>query len=114
VAFAACRTAEEINARWIVAFTEGGGTARMVSRLAGRTSVLGATVDLLTARRMGVLRGVSALLIPRVANTDEMVEVVRDLLLKKHNAGAFDRVVMTMGLPLWKSGTTNTMKVMTF
>jgi hypothetical protein len=26
----------------------------------------------------------------------------------------FDRVVMTMGLPLWKSGTTNTMKVMTF
>ncbi len=113
VAFAACRTAEEINARWIVAFTEGGGTARMVSRLAGRTPVLGATVDLLTARRMGVLRGVTALLIPRVANTDEMVDVVRDLLLSKHNAGAFDRVVMTMGLPLWKSGTTNTMKVMT-
>jgi pyruvate kinase len=114
VAFAACRTAEEINARWIVAFTEGGGTARMVSRLAGRTPVLAATVDELIARRIGLMRGVSPLIIPRVASTDEMVEVVRDLLITKHNAGSFDRVVMTMGLPLWKSGTTNTMKVMTF
>ncbi len=114
VAFAACRTADEIHARWIVAFTEGGGTARMVSRLAGRTPVLGATVDDLTARRMGLLRGVTPLMIPRVANTDEMVEVVRGLLIEKHGAETFDRVVMTLGLPLWKTGTTNTMKVMTF
>lgn len=114
VAFAACRTADEINARWIVAFTEGGGTARMVSRLAGRTPVLGATVDEVTARRMGLLRGVTALLIPRVSSTDEMVTVVRELLVAKHELGSLDRVVMTMGLPLWKTGSTNTMKVMTF
>ena len=114
VAFAACRTADEIHARWIVAFTEGGGTARMVSRLAGRTPVLAATLYERTARRMGLLRGVTALIIPRVDSTDEMVEVVRALLIAKHQAGSFDRVVMTMGLPLWKTGTTNTMKVMTF
>ncbi len=114
VAFAACRTADEINARWIVAFTEGGGTARMVSRLAGRTPVLGATVDEITARRMGLLRGVTSLLIPRLTNTDEMVAVVRELLVAKHELGGLDRVVMTMGLPLWKTGSTNTMKVMTF
>jgi pyruvate kinase len=114
VAFAACRTAEEINARWILAFTEGGGTARMVSRLAGQTPVLGATVDELIARRLGLMRGVTALIIPRVASTDEMVEEVRALLIAKHGAKSQDRIVMTMGLPLWKSGTTNTMKVMTF
>jgi pyruvate kinase len=114
VAFAACRTADEINARWIVAFTEGGGTARMVSRLAGRTPVLGATVDELIARRIGLMRGVTPLIIPRVASTDEMVEVVHDLLVARQAVRSLDRVVMTMGLPLWKSGTTNTMKVMTF
>jgi len=114
VAFAACHTAEEINARWIVAFTEGGGTARMVSRLAGQTPVLGATVDELIARRLGLMRGVTALIIPRVASTDEMVEAVHALLIAKHGAKNQDRIVMTMGLPLWKSGTTNTMKVMTF
>lgn len=114
VAFAACRTADEINARWIVAFTEGGGTARMVSRLAGRTPVLGATVDEVTARRMGLLRGVTSMLIPRVSSTDEMVAVVRELLVANHQLASMDRVVMTMGLPLWKTGSTNTMKVMTF
>ena len=114
VAVAACRTADEINARWIVAFTEGGGTARMVSRLAGRTPVLGATVDELIARRIGLMRGVTPLIIPRVASTDEMVEAVHDLLIARQAVGPLDRVVMTMGLPLWKSGTTNTMKVMTF
>jgi pyruvate kinase len=87
VAFAACRTADEINARWIVAFTEGG---------------------------MGLLRGVTALMIPRVSSTDEMVAVVRELLAAKHELVSLDRVVMTMGLPLWKTGSTNTMKVMTF
>jgi pyruvate kinase len=39
---------------------------------------------------------------------------VHELLVSKHQASNMDRVVMTMGLPLWKSGTTNTMKVMTF
>ncbi len=114
VAFAACRTADEINALWIVAFTEGGGMARMVSRLAGRTPILAATVDLQIAKLMGLLRGVTALVIPKVADTDQMVEVVRELLIAQHGAKSTDRIVMTMGLPLWKTGTTNTMKVMTF
>ncbi|HTL97864.1 MAG TPA: pyruvate kinase alpha/beta domain-containing protein, partial [Holophagaceae bacterium] len=110
----ACRVASELKARWIVAFTEGGGSARMVSRLAGSVPVLGATTDEVTARRMGLLRGVYPLIIPRVQNTDEMVETVRALLQARQDLVAGDRVVMTMGLPLWKTGTTNTMKVMTF
>ena len=114
VAFAACRVASELKARWVVAFTEGGGSARMVSRLAGSVPVLGATTDDVTARRMGLLRGVYPLIIPRVQNTDEMVETVRALLQARQDLVAGDRVVMTMGLPLWKTGTTNTMKVMTF
>ncbi|MBL0209384.1 MAG: pyruvate kinase [Holophagaceae bacterium] len=114
VAFSACRTAEEIQARWIVAFTEGGGSARMVSRLAGKISVLGATTDIATARCMGLLRGVKALIIPRVESTDAMVEALRELLLAQHELNPGDQIVMTMGLPLWKSGSTNTMKVMGF
>ena len=114
VAFSASRTAEEIQARWIVAFTEGGGSARMVSRLAGKISVLGATTDIATARCMGLLRGVKALIIPRVESTDEMVEALRELLLAQEEIKRGDQIVMTMGLPLWKSGSTNTMKVMSF
>ena len=114
VAFAACRTAEEIGARLIVVFTEGGGSARMVSRLAANTPVIGATTSLLNARRMGIMRGVQALLISRVDTSDEMVESVEEMLREQHDLQAGDRVVITLGLPLWKTGTTNTMKVISY
>jgi pyruvate kinase len=114
VAFAACRTAAEIDARWIVVFTEGGGSARMVSRLAGGADILGATTDEGNARRMGLLRGVQSLLIPRVESTDEMVGAVEALLQSRHSLEPGDRVVMTLGLPLWRSGTTNTVKVVEY
>ena len=114
VAFAACRCAEQIGARWLVAFTEGGRSATMVSRMAGAVPVLGATTDLSTARRMGLLRGVQAMVIPRFEATDEMVDAVERLLQERQDLAQGDRVVMTMGLPLWRTGTTNTMKVVTF
>ena len=114
VAFAACRTAEEIGARLIVVFTEGGGSARMVSRLAANCPVIGATTDLANARRMGLLRGVQALLVPRLENSDEMVEMVESQLQEQHALGQGDKVVITLGLPLWRTGNTNTMKVISY
>ncbi|MBI5495848.1 MAG: pyruvate kinase [Deltaproteobacteria bacterium] len=113
VAFAASRVAEAVGARWIVCFTEGGTVARMVSRLAGRTPVIAATSDARTARRVSLLRGVRALLIPRLSGTDETVESVRELLQSHQGLVPGDRVVMTMGLPMWKQGATNTLKVLT-
>jgi pyruvate kinase len=114
VAFAACRTAEEIGAKVIVVFTEGGGVARMVSRLAANIPVIGATTDIANARRMGLMRGVQAKLIPRVESSDEMVASVEQFLIDHHDVAPGDKVVMTLGLPLWKTGTTNTMKVVKY
>jgi pyruvate kinase len=114
LAFAACRTAEEIGAKLIVVFTEGGGSARMVSRLAANVPVIGATTDELNARRMGIMRGVQALQIPRVDMTDDMVASVEQMLREHHQLVSGDKVVITLGLPLWKTGTTNTMKVISY
>ncbi len=114
VAFAACRTAQEIGARLIVVFTEGGGSARMVSRLAADIPVIGATTDLPNARRMGLMRGVQSLLVPRVETSDAMVDSVETVLQDLHGLVAGDKVVITLGLPLWKTGSTNTMKVIQY
>jgi pyruvate kinase len=111
VAFAACRTAEEIGAKLIVVFTEGGGSARMVSRLAGDIPVIGATTDPGNAHRMGLMRGVRALLMPRLEDSDAMVDSVEAEL---HDLAPGDKVVITLGLPLWKTGNTNTMKVIQY
>ena len=114
VAFAACRTAQEIGARLIVVFTEGGGSARMVSRLAADIPVIGATTDLPNARRMGLMRGVQSLLMERVETSDAMVDSVETVLQELHDLMAGDKVVITLGLPLWKTGSTNTMKVIQY
>ena len=114
VAFAACRTASEIGARFIVVFTEGGTSARAVSRLAGDTPVIATTTEALIARRMGILRGVEALPLTRVDTAEEMVENVEKTLRLRYPMEAGDRVVITMGLPLWRTGSTNMMKVIAF
>jgi pyruvate kinase len=114
VAFAACRTAEEIGARLIVVFTEGGGSARLVSRMAADIPVIGATTDMANARRMGLLRGVESLLIVRTNHFSEMLASIKPLLKTMKGLESGDRIVITLGHPLWTTGTTNMMRVETF
>jgi pyruvate kinase len=114
VAFAACRTAEKIGAKLIVVFTEGGGSARLVSRLAADIPVIGATTDIENARRMGLLRGVESLLIHRAKHLSEMLASIQPLLKTMKGLKSGDRVVMTLGHPLWTTGTTNMMRVETY
>jgi pyruvate kinase len=114
VAFAACRTAEDIGAKFIVVFTEGGGSARLVSRLAADVPVIGATTDMGNARRMGLLRGVESLLVPRTKHFSEMLASIQPLLKNRKGLQSGDRVVITLGHPLWTTGTTNMMRVETY
>jgi len=111
VAFAACRTAQEIGASYIVVFTEGGGSARMVSRLAGDIPVVGVTMDLGNARRMGVMRGVQSLLLPKAQSADDAMATVEKALLEAFGAARGEKVVFTLGLPLYQEGSTNSLKV---
>lgn len=114
VAFAACRTAEEIGAMLIVVFTEGGGSARLVSRMAADIPVIGATTDMINARRMGLLRGVESLIIVRANHFSEMLASIKPLLKTMKGLKSGDRIVITLGHPLWTTGTTNMMRVETF
>ncbi|MCE1230151.1 MAG: pyruvate kinase [Firmicutes bacterium] len=114
VAFAACHTAEELKAKLLLVFTEGGGSARMVSRLAGNTPVVGATTDPKNARRMSLLRGVRSLVVERTEHLSEMVASVEPVLKAEHDLKPGDRVVMTLGHPLWSAGSTNTMRVLNY
>jgi pyruvate kinase len=63
---------------------------------------------------MGLMRGVQSLHITRVETSDEMVQSVELVLQNLHSLVSGDKVVITLGLPLWKTGTTNTMKVIKY
>jgi pyruvate kinase len=115
VAFAACHTAREIGAKYILAFTEGGAVARMVSHLTGGgTPIIGATTTPAIARRLCLLRNVQPLLIPRAEHMSELLNLVIPMLRGTYDIKPGDTVVMTIGHPLWKAGSTNTMRVITF
>jgi pyruvate kinase len=114
VAFAACRVAEELKAKLLVVFTEGGGVARMVSRLAGSVPVVGVTTNQRNARSLSLLRGVASLMIPKAKHMSEMEASVVPLLKSQYEIKSGDRVVMTLGHPVGITGTTNTVKVIKF
>jgi pyruvate kinase len=97
---AAVQVAADLHARVIVAFTETGATARLVSRFRPRVPIVGLTPDERTRRRMALYWGVRAL--PAIAPTERVPAMVaqadqriRDVGL----AGDGDLVVIVAGTP---------------
>ncbi len=111
VARAAADTAEILNAKVIVAFTQSGSTARLVSKCRPRMPIVAATPVPETARRCNLYWGVQPLLIDPVQQTDEMTHNVDLQLRGLEICREGDVIVVTAGTPIGRRGTTNTMKV---
>lgn len=111
VAEAACTAAEDIKAKAIVAFTQSGFTARLVSKFRPEVAIIGVTPYDNVKRRMSLYRGVTPMLISHVSNTDNMIQKVEKLLIASKTAKRGDNIVITAGSPLMKRGTTNLMKL---
>ena len=95
----------------IVTLTQGGFTARTVATVRPPVPILAVTTVPLTYRQLALVWGVEPVLVDRVPGYDAMLEVVRDLILKRGYAKPGDRIVMTAGVPWEVSGGTNLIKV---
>jgi pyruvate kinase len=113
VADAACRAAEDVKAKFIVAFTHSGFTARLVSKFRPRTPIVALTPGEDVRRRMCIYWGVSPLLLRPLSGTDEMVREVERALLSEGLARKGDRIVITASTPVLGSGKTNLLKLHT-
>ncbi|MDP2277078.1 MAG: pyruvate kinase [Nitrospirota bacterium] len=111
VAEAACTAAEDIHAKAIVAFTQSGFTARLVSKFRPEVPIIGVTPYDNVKRRMSLYWGVTSMLISHVSNTDIMIQKVEKLLIASKIAKKGDNIVITAGSPLMKRGTTNLIKL---
>lgn len=111
VAEAACSAAEDIKAKAIVAFTQSGFTARLVSKFRPKSPIIAFTPKADVRRRMSLYWGVNPFLIRHMSNTDEMIREVEKSLLNSGVARKGDSIVITAGSPLWTKGTTNLMKL---
>ena len=111
VSHAACTTASDIGASAIITASKSGETARLLSRFRPDAPIIACVLDETTCRQMNVYRGVTPLLMDYAHSTDELISMS---VKAAEDAGLIhsgDRVVVTAGVPVGVSGTTNMIKV---
>jgi pyruvate kinase len=111
VADAAATAARSLQARAIVAFTQSGFSARLISQERPATPIIAFTPFAAVQRRLALSWGVTSRLIRKVETTDEMVEEIETTLLGDGTVRIGDVLVIISGSPMWVTGTTNLLKV---
>ena len=111
VAEAACQAARLLHARAIVAFTQSGFSARLISQDRPEVPIIALTPYSEVQRRLGLFWGVSSRLVHKVETTDEMIAEVEATLLGDGTVRNNDVIVIISGAPMWVTGTTNLLKL---
>lgn len=108
---AAGEVAERVGAKYVVAFTQSGDSARRMSRLRGPIPILAFTPDGRTRSQLALSWGVETFKTDEVEHTDEMVRQVDEQLLKIGRVEEGDLVVIVAGAPPGIPGSTNALRV---
>ena len=113
IAAAARQMTHTIGASAIVAFTASGATAVRMARERPEAPVIGLTPHLDTARRLAVVWGVHALVVPDIHSMGEAVTRAVRVAQTEGFAGHHEEIVIAAGVPFGHSGTTNALRVAT-
>lgn len=105
------RTAKALGIKTIVAATESGYTARMISKYRPDADILALTFDDRTRRGLTINWGVSPIVSEKPSNTDEMFDLASAKAVESGLAKEGDLILITAGVPVGDRGTTNLMKV---
>lgn len=108
---AACTTARDIRAKAIVAVTNSGTTARRVSKFRPSEAIVAATPQKKTFHQLSLSWGVCPVLALNQDDTDRLFLHAIDCARQLDIVNKGDKVVITAGVPLRQSGTTNLLKV---
>ncbi len=109
---AACRLADYVGAKAIVAPTQTGSTARRVAMYRPRQPIVALCTESRIARQMKLYRGVVPLVVKQAKTTDWLFARADQAAEMLGFAKKGDRIVVTSGTPRMK-GTTNVIKVST-
>ncbi len=107
VSYAAAILAKNLDASAIVATTRSGSTATHISRFRPPQAIIALSPDEGAVRRMALYWGCLSFFLPNIEDTDEMVEKAAAAAMEKGHVRKGERVVITAGRPIWKTGTTN-------
>jgi len=108
---AAKEVGEIVGAKYLVAFTQSGDSARRISRLRSAIPILALTPEVPVYNQLALSWGVESLITPVVSHTDEMVKQVDALLIESGRVSKGDPVIIIAGAPPGIPGSTNALRV---
>ena len=111
ISHATCTTAVDLNASAIITSTSSGYTAKMVSRFRPQAPIIAATSNEAVMRRLALTWGVCPIKSALAGNTDEVIEKSIEASIESGYVKNGELVVITAGVPVGVSGTTNLIKV---
>ena len=111
IAKAAAEVAERAGAKFLVAFTQSGDSARRLARYRGTVPVLAFTPEDKVRCQLALTWGVETFRTEPVEHTDEMVRQVDEQLLKYGRVAEGDLVVIIAGSPPGIPGSTNALRI---
>jgi len=108
---AAVEVGKIVDAKFLVAFTKSGDSARRMSRLRSPIPILALTPDVATYNQLALSWGIESMITPMVNHTDEMVKQVDTLLVESGRGSVGENVMIVAGSPPGIPGSTNAMRV---
>lgn len=108
---AVANAALDLEATAVITATESGHTARMVSKYRPKAPIVAVTPHAGVVRRLSIVNGVYPVLGALCHSTDEMLELSVNESLKAGYIRHGDLVIITAGVPVRETGTTNLMKI---
>lgn len=111
ISHATCSTSMDLSATAIITPTQKGYTAKMVSKFRPKAPILAATPSLKACRTLNLCFGVYPMHVPPTDSTDELIEISVNKALEMGYVNSGDLVVITAGVPVGITGSTNLIKV---
>ncbi len=108
---AASEIAEAVDARFLVAFTTTGDSARRMTRYRSRVPVIAFTPNPKVRNQLALSWGIETFLVPEVKHTDDMVLQVDKALLEIGRCGEGQQVIIVAGSPPGIPGSTNALRI---
>lgn len=104
-------TARSLSVSTIVAATESGHTAKMISKYRPSAKIIALTFSESQARKLVLAWGVEPFVVEKPASTDEMMSLAGTVAKESGYAHDGDTIIISAGVPVGEKGTTNLMKI---
>jgi pyruvate kinase len=111
IAHAAMTAARAMRLKTIVAVSESGGAARLISEYRPDANIIALTTNEVSFRRLAMIWGVTPVLISPAATTEELIDRVEATMIERNLAVPGENVLITMAVPVGSGMQTNMLKI---